>query len=65
MVIEDYEFCCFKREVIVSLLDGVKMASSVTLVTGSHNVLVGTGLPSDRQLILSGSVTHYIIIITF
>jgi hypothetical protein len=31
----------------------VSMGSSVTLVTGLHNVLVGTGLPSDKHMILS------------
>lgn len=31
----------------------VTMASSVTLLKGQHNILIGTGLPNDKSMILS------------
>lgn len=29
-------------------------ASSITVVTGPHNAIIGTGLPKDKDFLLSG-----------
>jgi len=46
------------EQIVVDVVLGdVNMASSITLVTGQsglHNILVGTGLPSDKHMLLSG-----------
>ena len=34
------------------------MASSISLVKGPHNVLIGTGLPQDKDFLIEGKMEH-------